>query len=948
MESFDFINRANAEYIDRMHEQYRRDPRSVPEQWQVFFAGFDLGLTRAGEPPNQTPLLQSVDAPDAGDEFPLSMGIFDLVHTFREVGHFCAKLDPLGHDRPDHALLHIANFGMAQADLDRQVGRGSFLGKTDGSLRDLIEKLRTTYCSTIGVEFTNISDKALRDWLAARIEPSLNRPHFSAEERKAILFQLVAAEALEKFLHTRYIGQKRFSIEGGEALVPLINAIIDKGATLGAEQVIMSMAHRGRLNVLAHVVNKPYELMLSEFEGTNLRPTEVEGDGDVKYHLGYANERPLPDGLKVKVSLAPNPSHLELIDPIQQGIIRCKQTLLGDKDRRKVVPLCMHGDAAFTGQGIVQETLNLSELPGWRTGGTVHVIINNQIGFTTPPRESRFTPYPTDVAKTIQAPIFHVNGDDPEACVWAARLAIEFRQQFRQDVLIDLWCYRRHGHNETDEPSFTQPVMYRQIDQHESVVKIYAKRLVDEGVVTDAEVQAMNDDVIGRLEKARALAKEVRPRGRVPRFGGVWRGFGRAGQDWTAQTAVQPAVLSRVIDSLAKLPADFTVHPKLAKLLQSRIEMVKSGKGIDWGCGEMLALGSMLLEGFPIRFTGQDSERGTFSHRHAVLHDYNTGSVHIPLCHIDPAQAAFFIRNTMLSELAVLGYEWGYASADPRQLVIWEAQFGDFVNGAQPIIDQILASTESKWGFMNGIVMLLPHGYEGQGPEHSNAYLERFLSLCAEDNVQVCVPTTPAQYFHALRRQMHRRFRKPLVLMMPKSLLRYEPSSSRLDELTGGSMQLVMDDSHVTDRLRVRRLLLCTGKVYYTLQAAKQKAGIDDVAVVRVEQLYPFPQKELTALISKYRSVQEVAWVQEEPRNRGAWTFMSSRLAEMLPDTVLQYVGRDDSASPATGSFKLHQVEEQEIVSHALGLASRQAPAAASVAGPGTPATATTPTPVSG
>jgi 2-oxoglutarate dehydrogenase E1 component len=539
--------------------------------------------------------------------------------------------------------------------------------------------------------------------------------------------------------------------------------------------------------------------------------------------------------------------------------------------------------------------------------------------------------------------------------VWAAKLAIEFRQHFRQDVLIDLWCYRRHGHNEVDEPSFTQPVMYREIEKHPSVVKIYSDKLIAEGALTEDEVKAMHDEVIGRLEKARALAKEVRPRGKVPGFGGVWKGFGRASADWSAKTAVSRDTLAKITATLQKLPPDFTVHPKLVKMLQSRIEMSHGQRGIDWGCGEMLALGSLLLEGHAVRLTGQDVERGTFSHRHAVLSDYNNGSVYIPLTNIDSKQAKFLIRNTMLSELAVLGYEWGYASADPRQLVIWEAQFGDFVNGAQPIIDQILVSTESKWGFMNGLVMLLPHGYEGQGPEHSHAYLERFLQMCAEDNIQVCVPTTPANYFHMLRRQIHRRFRKPLVLMMPKSLLRYEPSSSRIEELTEGAAQLVIDDPHVQpeSRARVRRLLLCTGKVYYTLLAAREKEKLDHVAIVRVEQLYPFPQKELSGVLSRYRGVQEVAWVQEEPKNRGAWTFMSPRLAEMLPDTVVQYVGREDSASPATGSFKLHQVEEQEIVTHALGARPASAPSAptgtaAQVTAPGTPATATTPTAVSG
>jgi 2-oxoglutarate dehydrogenase E1 component len=597
----------------------------------------------------------------------------------------------------------------------------------------------------------------------------------------------------------------------------------------------------------------------------------------------------------------------------------------------------------------VQETLNLSELPGWRTGGTVHLIVNNQIGFTTPPEEGRFTPYPTDVAKAIQSPIFHVNGDDPEACVWIARLAIEFRQQFKQDVLIDLWCYRRHGHNETDEPSFTQPVMYRRIEKHPSVVKIYGDRLIAEGVVTGADIDKMHADVLQRLEKARALAKEVRPRVRIPGFGGVWKGFGRAGADWNAKTSVSRDVLNQVVGTLKKIPEGFAVHPKLTRMLQARLDMVHHDRGIDWGCGEMLALGSLLLQGHPVRFTGQDVERGTFSHRHAVLHDYNNGSIYIPLCRVDPKQAKFLIRNTMLSELAVLGYEWGYASADPRQLVVWEAQFGDFVNGAQPIIDQIITSTESKWGFMNGLVMLLPHGYEGQGPEHSNAYLERFLSMCAEDNIQVCVPTTSAQYFHVLRRQIQRRFRKPLVLMMPKSLLRYEPSSSRIEEFTEGSFRNVIDDPAVDDRANVRRLLLCTGKVYYTLAAAREKGGRDDVAIVRVEQLYPFPGKELSAVLSRYRNAQEVCWVQEEPKNRGAWTFMAFKLQDLLPDQVVHYIGRDESASPATGSFKLHQIEEQDLVAQAIGTrAHSAAPEAAAVTHPGTPATATEQTATSG
>ncbi|MGH7214835.1 MAG: 2-oxoglutarate dehydrogenase E1 component, partial [Tepidisphaeraceae bacterium] len=686
--------------------------------------------------------------------------------------------------------------------------------------------------------------------------------------------------------------------------------------------------------VLAHVLNKPYEIGLSEFEGTGLDP-EREGDGDVKYHLGYANTRPLPQGKAVKVSLLPNPSHLELIDPIQQGIVRAQQSIFGDTGRGRVVPITMHGDAAFTGQGIVSETLNLSELHGYRTGGTIHIIINNQIGFTTSPQQGRFTPYPTDVAKMIQAPIFHVNGDDPEAVFHAAKLAIGFRQRFKQDSFIDLWCYRRHGHNETDEPSYTQPVMYREIEQHPSVRTLYAKKLLESGKITQAELDEMRSVVIGRLESAQKLAKEVRPRQKIPSFHGVWKGLGKAGKDWSAETGVAKQTLHKIADLGTRVPSGFTVHPKLTRMLRDRRESVTGGKGIDWGTAEMLALGSLLLEGTPVRFTGQDVERGTFSHRHAVLHDYNTGEPYIPLKNLAPEQGSFHILNTMLSEFAVFGFEWGLASADPRRLVIWEAQFGDFVNGAQPMIDQILATAESKWRYMNGIVMNLPHGYEGQGPEHSNAYLERFLALCADENMQIVYPSLPSQYFHALRRQIRRKFRKPLVFMKPKALLRFEPGTSKIDDfIEGTGFQLVIDDPapFTQERAKIRRLILCSGKVFFTLSAAREKESITDTAIVRIEQLYPYAKKEIQAILAKYRATEEIIWVQEEPQNRGAWMFMEPRLRELLPETaVLNYVGREAAASPATGIHKMHIVEEQEIISHALDLQARRAKAQATV-----------------
>jgi 2-oxoglutarate dehydrogenase E1 component len=938
--SFDIVSRPNAEYIDQLYAQYQRDPRSVEPQWQAFFAGFDAGAAR-----NQTPGGTHPGEPPHPDGA-LTTGVYDLVHSYRELGHFVARLDPLGHDRPSHPLLQLSEFGLTPNDLDNRVITGGFYGPTDAkdgappTLRGLIEGLRNTYSRTLGVEFMDIPDKAQREWLAKKMEPIANHPQLSNEEARAILFQLVAAEEFEKFLHTRYIGQKRFSLEGAEALVPMMNTLIEDGATLGVEEVIMAMAHRGRLNVLAHVMNKPYETILSEFEGTIKQETD-EGDGDVKYHLGYSNERPSLAGRKMHLLLTPNPSHLELVNPVQMGIVRSKQTYMDDRDRNRVVPITLHGDAAFTGQGIVQETLGLSEMPGYRTGGTIHIIINNQIGFTATPRQTRFTPYPTDIAKSIQAPIFHVNGDDPEAAVWAAKLAIAFREQFKMDVMIDLWCYRRHGHNETDEPGFTQPVMYKEIEHHKTTRQLYAERVIAEGKVTAEDHEEMTAEVIQRLTEAQTMAKEMKPRNRNISLGPIWKGFTRAGKDWSSNTAVGRDVLQHVADVATSTPPDFTPHPKIKRILANRKAMVETGKGIDWGAGEMLAMGTLLQEKHWVRLMGQDVERGTFSHRHAILYDYNNGKRFVPLAHLSKDQGHIQINNSMLSEQAILGFEYGFTLADPRPLVIWEAQFGDFVNGAQPIIDQFIVAGESKWQLMSGLVMLLPHGYEGQGPEHSNAYVERWLSLCAENNIQVAAPTTPAQYFHLLRRQIHRKFRKPLVLFTPKALLRYEPSFSTIEDLTNNAFHLVCDDSFVAekDRDRVRRVLLCTGKVYYTLQAAREKAPNPEIAIVRVEQLYPFPEKEIAAAVAKYPRVEEIGWVQEEPKNRGAWTFMEPRLRQMFPDTLLAYHGRDESASPAVGSVKMHQAEEKDLISSALGVRPQAVPVAK-----GTPATATTQT----
>lgn len=916
MEPFDFVSRANADYIDRLYQQYQTDPRSLEPQWRAFFAGFDMAGGRSE-------LFGSDDAKPAPAEtaegVPLHLEIADLVHSYRELGHFVAKLDPLGHHRPNHPLLELSEFGLSLKDLPRHVGRGGFLGAADGTLQDLLDKLRLTYSHTLGVEYMTISDKTQREWLQQRMEPTYNHPPISAAEAQDLLRQIVASQGLEEYLQLKYIGQKRFSIEGAESLIPLLNRIIDDGAKLGVEQAVLGMAHRGRLNVLAHVLNKPYEAVLSEFEGTILRQ-DNEGDGDVKYHLGFSQDRITPDGKKVHVALSFNPSHLELVNPVVEGIVRAKQYYLGDDQRTRVVPILIHGDAAFCGQGIVQETLSLSEMPYWRTGGTIHIIINNQIGFTTMPKQGRFTPYPTDVAKMIQAPIFHVNGDDPQAVIHAARLAIAFRQQFRCDVMIDLWCYRRHGHNETDEPSFTQPLMYKEIDAHPPLRELYSKRLMDEGKLTAEQFAAMNDDLRQRLDAAHAAAKETRPR-QQKSFGGVWSSMTRSGADWSAPTEISPDLVQKLGDLATRVPEGFHVHPKLKRLLTARRDMTHGRVPMDWACAEMLALGSLVLEGTPVRFVGQDAQRGTFSHRHACLHDYETGQKHYPLAHLSTKQAPIIIVNTMLSELAVLGFEYGFSSGDPRNLVIWEAQFGDFVNGAQPVIDQYIAAGESKWQKYCGLVMLLPHGYEGQGPEHSNGYVERFLQLCAENNMQVCIPTLPSQYFHLLRRQMLRKFRKPLISFMPKSLLRHEMSTSTVEDLTQRTFRLVIDDPADPPKDRVRRLLLCSGKIYFELHAARMKHKIGDMAIVRVEQLYPFPQKDLHAILNKYRSATEVAWVQEEPRNRGAWDFMRDRMEGLLPENVaLTYFGRDEGASPATGAYKLHLIEAEEILSHALDL----------------------------
>ena len=900
MSTFDEIARASPEYVDRLYQRFRQDPASVDERWALLFKGYEFGRESGG--------------PGGSG----GQAVADLVHGYRELGYLAADVDPLARGSRSHPLLALDEFGFRESDLDREMDCRAFRGLANAPLRELLAALRSTYCGTLGVEYLSLADKAQREWLQERIEPSGNQPTLTPEDRRRILERLVAAETFEQFLHTKFVGQKRFSLEGAEALIPLLDTVVEDAAAADVDELVMGMPHRGRLNVLAHILRKPYELILAEFEGSFL-PWDIHGDGDVKYHLGYSHDHAAKNGRTIHLSMSANPSHLEAINPVVEGIVRAKQAYLGDGRRKRVVPLLMHGDAAFMGQGSVYETLMLSDLPAFTTGGTVHIIVNNQIGFTTDPADYRVGRYPSALARVIDAPVFHVNGDEPEAVVQAARLAVGFRQAFGRDVFIDLVCYRRHGHNETDDPGLTQPALYAKIHEHPTVARQYGDRLEEAGVIDGSEHRRIREAARARLDQALAEARERVPRQKVFVFGGVWQGLTWAGADWSADTRVKAERLRAVAEVLRHPPEGFSLQKRTKRLLDERYQMVERGEGIDWGCAEMLAYGTLLLEGFPVRLSGQDTVRGTFSHRHAALFDAETGAAWVPLASLAPDQASFEVVNSPLSELAVMGFEYGMSSADPRRLVVWEAQFGDFVNGAQVIIDQFIAGAESKWQRMSGLTLLLPHGYEGQGPEHSSARLERFLQLSAEDNMQVVSCTTPAQLFHVLRRQMHRQFRKPLIVMSPKSLLRHTGAVSSLAELTDGSFRTVLDDARVSDGTTIERVVMCSGKIFYALDAGRQERDWSNIAIVRLEQLYPFPTAELGEALRRYPRATEFCWVQEEPANQGARDFVEPRIERLLPGRRrLAYVGRPEAASPATGSHKIHQTEENGIVEAAL------------------------------
>jgi 2-oxoglutarate dehydrogenase E1 component len=849
--------------------------------------------------------------------------VIELIRAYRVRGHLMADLDPLGGSTSGsqyHPELDPLNYGLTVWDLDRSFNMGTLgvevgeEGSRHGTLREILDLLRQTYCGKIACEYMHIQSPEEKAWLQRRMEATGNQPNLDIQEKKQILHDLVRVEEFEHFLHSRFIGQKRFSLEGAETAVPILEEILDLAGEANVAEIVIGMAHRGRLTVLATCVGKPLPEIFSEFEGFS-DPDSIQGSGDVKYHLGATNVRQTRHGAELVVSVSPNPSHLEAVDPVVVGIVRPKQDRLGDTERARVIPILVHGDAAFAGQGVVAETLNLSQLDGYSTGGTVHLIINNQIGFTTLPSGSRSTVYSTDVARMVQAPIFHVNGDDPEAATRVARLAFEFRQEFKKDVVIDMVCYRRHGHNEGDDPGYTQPILYRKIKDHPSVGVLYAKQLEREKLVSKGEAETVHKRQVELLAKEFDLAK-----GKVHANTHEEEGFG---SDQAVPFSLPPTsaapmeTLRRIVEGAANFPLAFTVHPKLKGFVDKRVESLANGGPIDWSFGEMLAFGSLVLEGTPVRLSGQDSGRGTFSQRHLAFYDYENGEKYIPLQHISDDQAHFDVFDSSLSEYAVLGFEFGYSVADPLTLTIWEAQFGDFANGAQIMIDQFISTAEEKWGQPTGLVMLLPHGQEGQGPEHSSARLERFLTLCARDNMQICNCTTPAQYFHLLRRQMRdgadmRGKRKPLVIFTPKSLLRHPRAISTFAELTTGTFQEVLPGAAPADLSKVTRLLFCSGKVYYDLLARFEVVKSSNIAIIRIEQLYPFNTDQVESILLRHPNATDLVWVQEEPRNMGAWRFMNERIAQ------LRYAGRDENSSPATGSKKLHDAEQAGLVDAAF------------------------------
>jgi 2-oxoglutarate dehydrogenase E1 component len=969
-----FLNGANADYVDQLAARYAADPASVDAQWAEFFRALgdsemDAKRAAAGPswartdwPPQPADDLTAAltgewpatpDAKSAGKKIAekaaekgvaltqdqIQRAVLDsiraimLIRAYRIRGHLAADLDPLGMaPKTPHPELDPASYGFAEADMDRPIFIDNVLGLETASMRQIVEIVKRTYCGTFALQYMHISDPEQASWLKERIEGYGKEIQFTREGRRAILNKLVEAEGYEKFLHVKYMGTKRFGLDGGESLIPAMEQIIKRGGNLGVKDIVIGMPHRGRLSVLANVMMKPYRAIFNEFQGGSFKPEDVDGSGDVKYHLGASSDRTF-DGNTVHLSLTANPSHLEAVNPVVLGKVRAKQDQLNDTDRHQVLPILLHGDAAFAGQGVVAECFGLSGLKGHRTGGTIHIVVNNQIGFTTAPSFSRSSPYPTDIALMVEAPIFHVNGDDPEAVVHAAKVATEFRQTFHKDVVLDIFCYRRFGHNEGDEPMFTNPAMYNRIRKQKTTLQLYTERLVKDGLIPEGEIEDMKAAFQARLNEEFEVGKDYKPN-KADWLDGRWKSLSPKDLEnyQRGDTSIKPDTLAEVGRALTRAPEGFDLHKTVARQLDAKAKMFESGKGFDWATAEALAFGSLQVEGFPVRLAGQDCTRGTFSQRHSGFIDQTTEERYYPLNHIRPGQARYEVIDSMLSEYAVLGFEYGYSLSEPNALTMWEAQFGDFANGAQIMFDQFINSSESKWLRMSGLVVLLPHGFEGQGPEHSSARLERFLQLSAEENWIVANCTTPANYFHILRRQLHRTFRKPLIMMTPKSLLRHPMAISRTEDFVDGSTfhRVLWDDaekgnSKLTLKAddKIKRVVLCSGKVYYDLLAERDARGQDDTYLMRLEQIYPMPTKSLKAELSRFKGADWV-WCQEEPKNQGAWSFVEPELEVILTDigakkTRFAYAGRKASASPATGLASRHKFEQETLVKEALG-----------------------------
>ncbi|MDH3977574.1 MAG: 2-oxoglutarate dehydrogenase E1 component [Gammaproteobacteria bacterium] len=931
----------NAAYVEEMYEAYQADPSSVGERWQKFFASFEIeeltqdsgnGASRHRQ--LRESLAERPAAASGGRAATAAIGgigaaasekqasVSRLIQIYGLRGHQIADLDPLSlTERRMPAVFKLDYLGLSEADMDTEFYTGGLAGSGHGKmrLRDILETLKKVYCGRVGADFAHVSRGRERLWIRERLERGMLSNPLTSDERHTLLTRLTSAEGIERYLHTKYVGQKRFSLEGGESLIPMLDQIIQRGGEAGLQEMVIGMAHRGRINVLVNVLGKSPEELFSEFEG-RYDPETLTGSGDVKYHMGFSSDIQTPGG-QVHVVLAFNPSHLEIVNPVVEGSVRARQDRRADDAGEEILPVLIHGDAAFAGQGVVQETFQMSKVRSFDTGGTVHIICNNQIGFTTSnPADMRSTPYCSDVAKMVEAPVFHVNGDDPEAAVFVTRLALEYRQKFRKDVVIDLFCYRRHGHNEADEPSATQPGMYRAIKKHPTVRQLYSTKLIENGTVEATEPEKLMDAYRTCLDEGQSVGL-----GALGMIGNEYT------VDWSRHLSADPlevvdtSITREEFDDLGhaitRVPQGFALHPRVARIMTDREKMAAGEVPMDWGFAELVAYGSLLKQGLKIRLTGQDSRRGTFFHRHAALYDQNSGRSHISLDDIDNRRGAFTVTDSFLSEEAVLGFEYGYSTTDPDTLVIWEAQFGDFCNGAQVVIDQFISSGESKWGRLSGMALFLPHGYEGQGPEHSSARLERFLQLCAEYNIQVCVPSNAAQMFHLIRRQMMRAIRRPLVVMTPKSLLRHRLASSPLDALLKGQFQLIIPEVDDVNKDDVNRVVFCSGKVYYDLLEARRANDKSNVAIVRIEQLYPFPIAEYAETLAAYPNASEIVWCQEEPQNQGAWYQIRHRLQESLGEQhSLFYAGRPGAAAPASGIFQMHVRQQQALVEAALGM----------------------------